>query len=218
MYSRIKRTVVSGCMILSLIIPSVQVGARENEGAYVNDASDRIEIGNQDISRLFLVEDGHVVPGAVENRRIDQTLTPEAGSELFLLNTIFEAEGEETLPQEALARSSWTGQVSCEDSSQVKDAGLMFDGDNNTDVDYYVTGTDFPYTLTIDLGQEMEMNRAAFSVYADKSDPVNYEVYTDFKIQYEKDGQWIDAYASSEGTHKITYTVFNGTEQYGQIG
>lgn len=154
MYSRIKRTVVSGCMILSLIIPSVQVGAREDEGAYVNEASDRIEIGNQDISRLFLVEDGHVVPGAVENRRIDQTLTPEAGSELFLLNTIFEAEGEETLPQEALARSSWTGQVSCEDSSQVKDAGLMFDGDNNTDVDYYVTGTDSPYTLTIDLGQE----------------------------------------------------------------
>ena len=72
--------------------------------------------------------------------------------------------------------------------------------------------------LTIDLGQEMEMNRAAFSVYADKSDPVNYEVYTDFKIQYEKDGQWIDAYASSEGTHEITYPVFNGTEQYGQNG
>ena len=43
MYSRIKRTVVSGCMILSLIIPSVQVGAREDEGAYVNDASDRIK-------------------------------------------------------------------------------------------------------------------------------------------------------------------------------
>ena len=70
--------------------------------------------------------------------------------------------------------------------------------------------------LTIDLGAEMEMNRAAFSVYADRSDPLNYEVYTDFKIQYEKDGQWIDAYDSSAGTHKIVYPVFNGTEQYGQ--
>ena len=72
--------------------------------------------------------------------------------------------------------------------------------------------------LTIDLGEEMEMNRAAFSVYADRSDPVNYEVYTDFKIQYEKDGQWIDAYDSSAGTHKIVYPVFNGTEQYGANG
>ena len=154
MYSRMKRAVISGCMVLALVLPSVQVSARENTGAYVDESSDKIEIGNPYISRSFLVEDGHVLPGTVENRRIGQTLTAEEGSELFLLNTIFEAEGEETIPQEALARSQWKGEVSCEDSSQVKDAALMFDGDKNTDVDYYVTGTDFPYTLTIDLGKE----------------------------------------------------------------
>ena len=72
--------------------------------------------------------------------------------------------------------------------------------------------------LTIDLGEEMEMNSVAFKVYADKSDPQDYEVYTDFKIQYEKDGQWVDAYDSSAGTHQITYPVFDGTEKYGQNG
>ena len=145
MYRRMKRAVISGCMVLSLVMPSVQVSAQENAGAYVDESADKIEIGNPYIARSFLVEDGHVLPGTVENRRIGQTLTAEEGAELFLLNTLFEAEGEETIPQEALVRSQWKGEVSCEDSSQVKDAALMFDGDKNTDVDYYVTGTDFPY-------------------------------------------------------------------------
>lgn len=72
--------------------------------------------------------------------------------------------------------------------------------------------------LTIDLGEETELNRVAFKVYADKSNPQEYEVYTDFKIQYEKDGQWVDAYDSSAGTHQVTYPVFDGTEKYGQNG
>ncbi len=154
MHNRLKRSVISVCTAFTLILPSVPVSAAQTQGAYVKESSDKIEIGNSDISRTILIEDGQVLPGAIDNERIDRALEPQEGSELFLLNTVFEAEGEETLPQNTLERAQWQGEVSCENSGQVKDAALMFDGNKDTDVDYYVKGTEFPYTLTIDLGQE----------------------------------------------------------------
>ena len=73
------------------------------------------------------------------------------------------------------------------------------------------------YWLEVDLGAETQLNHMKFQVYSDRSDPVNYEVYTEFKIQYLKDGTWVDAYDSSAMTHQITYPVYNGTESYNNV-
>lgn len=73
------------------------------------------------------------------------------------------------------------------------------------------------YWLEVDLGAETQLNHMKFQVYSDRSDPANYEVYTDFKIQYLKDGAWVDAYDSSAMTHQITYPVYNGTESYNNV-
>ncbi|MDY3990062.1 MAG: alpha-L-fucosidase [Massilioclostridium sp.] len=73
------------------------------------------------------------------------------------------------------------------------------------------------YWFEVDFGKEEQVNNIAFQVYSDRSDPVNYEVYTDFKIQYLKDGTWMDAYDSSSMTHQITYPVYNGTESYNNV-
>ena len=70
------------------------------------------------------------------------------------------------------------------------------------------------YSLEVDFGAATTFDTICFDVYADRADEANYEVYTDFQIQYEKDGQWVTAFDSSENDSKIRYPRFDGTEVY----
>lgn len=99
--------------------------------------------------------------------------------------------------------------------SQQYPAALAVDGSDRT---RWATQPDQPeYWLEIDLGQAVPLNLVKFRVYSDRADPVNYEVYTSFKIQAMKDGAWTDVYDSAEGTHSTVYPVYNGSESYSNV-
>ena len=73
------------------------------------------------------------------------------------------------------------------------------------------------YWLEYDFGEEKTFDMIDFQVYSDKSDPAGFEVYKDFQLQYEKDGEWVNFYDSVSASPDITYPVYNGTESYDGI-
>ena len=70
------------------------------------------------------------------------------------------------------------------------------------------------YWLEYDLGEEKTFDMISFQVYSDKSGPAGFEVYKDFQLQYEKDGEWVNFYDSASASPDITYPVYNGTESF----
>lgn len=79
-----------------------------------------------------------------------------------MIETLAEPQGEEVIPTQELNRGDWRGEVTGTGSDHVEDAANLFDGSDATETDYYVNGTDFPYTLTVDLGTSQTFQTFSF--------------------------------------------------------
>ena len=62
-------------------------------------SSDGISIGNGYLERNYSIKDGHIVTSSIENKRINLTTVPGAGSEDFVINTISEDISETEKPK-----------------------------------------------------------------------------------------------------------------------
>ena len=159
-------------------------------------SSDGISIGNGYLERNYSIKDGHIVTSSIENKRINLTTVPGAGSEDFVINTISEGSSETEDPivndpiyeyTQPMSTEGWTASLYNKDGTAFADnmVQLLFDGDLNTYVDnWQISG--LPMTLDIDFGSEKEI--AGMSVnkrpgYADSAYGTNgtmgtYEIWT----------------------------------------
>ena len=113
-----------------------------------------------------------------------------------MIETLAEPQGEEVIPTQKLNRGDWRGEVTGTGSDHVEDAANLFDGSDATETDYYVNGTDFPYTLTVDLGTSQTFQSFSFQKRQGNANVlwgINGTVGK-YRLQVSEGGtEWIDA-------------------------
>ena len=159
---KIVNLLLSAVMASTMIVQGAAFDAQAAEGVSAEVSDDGAVIGNGYLTRSFQIEDGHLRTESLHNRRIDRTLVPQEGSADFVIETLAEPQGEEVIPTQELNRGDWHGEVTGTGSDHVEDAANLFDGSDATETDYYVNGTDFPYTLTVDLGASQTFQSFSF--------------------------------------------------------
>ncbi len=193
---KIVNLLLSAVMASTMIVQGAAFDAQAAEGVSAEVSDDGAVIGNGYLTRSFQIEDGHLRTESLHNRRIDRTLVPQEGSADFVIETLAEPQGEEVIPTQELNRGDWHGEVTGTGSDHVEDAANLFDGSDATETDYYVNGTDFPYTLTVDLGASQTFQSFSFQKRQGNANVlwgINGTVGK-YRLQVSEDGnEWIDA-------------------------
>ena len=149
-------------LVISLLFQYIPESIYAKNSVEVNQSSEKISIENEYISREFSIQNDTLQTTSLVNKRIGETLTPQTGSEDFLINTIISTEDTGVKPVAEIDRSAWKGHITGQGSSKEIDAKNLFDGNDKTEAEYYDTSTNFPYVLTIDLGIEETFNSFSF--------------------------------------------------------
>ena len=193
---KIVNLLLSAAMASTMLFQGAAFDAQAAEGVSAEVSDDGAVIGNGYLTRSFQIEDGHLRTESLHNRRIDRTLVPQEGSADFVIETLAEPQGEEVIPTQELNRGDWRGEVTGTGSDHVEDAANLFDGSDATETDYYVNGTDFPYTLTVDLGTSQTFQSFSFQKRQGNANVlwgINGTVGK-YRLQVSEDGtEWIDA-------------------------
>ena len=193
---KIVNLLLSAVMASTMVFQGAAFDAQPAEGVSAEVSDDGAVIGNGYLTRSFQIEDGHLRTESLHNRRIDRTLVPQEGSADFVIETLAEPQGEEVIPIQELNRGDWHGEVTGTGSDHVEDAANLFDGSDATETDYYVNGTDFPYTLTVDLGASQTFQSFSFQKRQGNANVlwgINGTVGK-YRLQVSEDGnEWIDA-------------------------
>ena len=193
---KIVNLLLSAVMASTMVFSGAGLDAQAAQGVYAEVSEDGAVIGNGYLTRSFRIEDGRLRTDALHNLRIDRTLIPQEGSDDFVIETLAQPQGEEVIPTQELERGDWRGEVTGTGSDHVEDAANLFDGNDATETDYYVTGTDFPYTLTVDLGASQTFQSFSFQKRQGNANVlwgINGTVGK-YRLQVSEDGiEWIDA-------------------------
>ena len=193
---KIVNLLLSAVMASTMVFSGAGLDAQAAQGVYAEVSEDGAVIGNGYLTRSFRIEDGRLRTDALHNLRIDRTLIPQEGSDDFVIETLAQPQGEEVIPTQELERGDWRGEVTGTGSDHVEDAANLFDGNDATETDYYVTGTDFPYTLTVDLGALQTFQSFSFQKRQGNANVlwgINGTVGK-YRLQVSEDGiEWIDA-------------------------
>ena len=193
---KIVNLLLSAVMASTMVFQGAAFDAQAAEGVSAEVSDDGAVIGNGYLTRSFQIEDGHLRTESLHNRRIDRTLVPQEGSADFVIETLAEPQGEEVIPTQELNRGDWHGEVTGTGSDHVEDAANLFDGSDATETDYYVNGTDFPYTLTVDLGASQTFQSFSFQKRQGNANVlwgINGTIGK-YRLQVSEDGtEWIDA-------------------------
>ena len=193
---KIVNLLLSAVMASTMVFSGAAFDAQAAQGVHAEVSEDGAVIGNGYLTRSFRIEDGRLRTDALHNLRIDRTLIPQEGSDDFVIETLAQPQGEEVIPTQELERGDWRGEVTGTGSDHVEDAAKLFDGNDATETDYYVTGTDFPYTLTVDLGASQTFQSFSFQKRQGNANVlwgINGTVGK-YRLQVSEDGtEWIDA-------------------------
>ena len=193
---KIVNLLLSAVMASTMVFQGAAFDAQAAEGVSAEVSDDGAVIGNGYLTRSFQIEDGHLRTESLHNRRIDRTLVPQEGSADFVIETLAEPQGEEVIPTQELNRGDWRGEVTGTGSDHVENAANLFDGSDATEADYYVNGTDFPYTLTVDLGTSQTFHSFSFQKRQGNANVlwgINGTIGK-YRLQVSEDGtEWIDA-------------------------
>lgn len=204
---KIVNLLLSAAMASTMLFQGAAFDAQAAEGVSAEVSDDGAVIGNGYLTRSFQIEDGHLRTESLHNRRIDRTLVPQEGSADFVIETLAEPQGEEVIPTQELNRGDWRGEVTGTGSDHVEDAANLFDGSDATETDYYVNGTDFPYTLTVDLGTSQTFQSFSFQKRQGNANVlwgINGTIGK-YRLQVSEDGtEWIDA-----GSDEFTREDYN---------
>ena len=207
------KRVFSSALVISLLFQYIPEGVYAKNGVEVNQDSEKISIENEYISREFSIHDDILQTTSLVNKRIGETLIPQTGSEDFLINTIVPVEATDVNPVREIERSTWKGHVTGQGSSREIDAKNLFDGDDNTETEYYDTSTNFPYVLTVDLGKEETFKSFSFQKRVGNSNPawgINGTI-GEYELQVSTDGtNWLDAGSGEFTREDYNLHVVNG--------
>ncbi|WP_286229802.1 discoidin domain-containing protein [Neobacillus mesonae] len=194
---------LSTAVALSVTFPigshssSTKVSAAEP--SFINIAKDKVEIGNNSITRVIDVSDSKLKTKAVTNKRIGKDLVPEEGSEDFIIHLVPEKQTPEDpdiqKPKSQIDRKNWTAKVS-DSSGKSKDGATMLDGDDSTYVDFYDGKKAWPYEAVIDLKEERTIGSFGYQKrpgYQDQAYGINGTLGK-YEIKVSSDGEnWTDA-------------------------
>ena len=188
-HRRLLGGILTTALSLSAVSQNLAVLAREESRGTdfeVSIADSGITIGNDKISRSFAIEDKHVTPTEVTNKKINRTLAPAEGSSNFVISAKTPGSIDTSKPvienpqkfnfenSTPMDRSNWKISLTSShpDGFTSTNAGKLIDGDLNTNPDDYSKAVN-PWDVTIDLGEVKTVS--AFAV--DKRPGFKEEIY-----------------------------------------
>lgn len=121
-----------------------------------------ISIGNEYLSREYVIEDGHINTSAINNHRMDgeNTIEMQDGSEDFVIHLF-----DEEYPFRELDKTGWKITVRNGDGTEFPQSEATRLADGSTLIHPQITGSIYektPFTLDIDLGSEQTVS--SFSI------------------------------------------------------
>lgn len=217
------KSLLAGALAVSVAVSGIPVTAMAAgdtaSKAQVTISDGSITVGNGYLTRTYGITGGKINTTEVKNSRINSTLTPQAGSQDFVINTISQKPvdpvdpvtppaTEEKVPTDKLDTASWSISIKNAAGSAFPDAAakMVIDGDVDTyPNEWAISGN--PFTVDIDMGAEQTV--ASFSVdkrpgYEDQAYGINGTM-GEFEILVSKDGENY----TSAGTGEFTEEAWN---------
>ena len=214
---------LSTAIVVSVTLPigsnssSTKVSAAGS--SFVNIAKDKVEIGNDAITRVMDISDSKLKTKIVSNKRIGKDLVPGEGSEDFAIHLVPERQTSEEpsketntripdaqKPKNQLDRTNWTATV-YDSVGKAKDGATILDGENNTYVDFSDGSKAWPYEVVIDLKEEKTIGSFGYQKrpgFQDQAYGINGTIGK-YEIKVSSDGKnWTDA-----GTGEFSSKDFN---------
>lgn len=218
--SKCLKSLLAGALAVSVAVSGIPVTAMAAGDAVsksqVTISNDTITVGNGYLTRTYAIADGKIHTAEVKNSRINSTLTPQAGSQDFVINTISEEPvdpvdppaTDEKVPTEKLDTASWSISIKNAAGTAFPDASAKkaIDGDLNTYPDEYsISGNPF----TVDIDMKTAQTVSSFSVnkrpgYTDQAYGINGTM-GEFEVLVSEDG----TNYTSAGTGEFTEKAWN---------
>lgn len=192
-------------------------------------ANSDFSVGNQDISRNFSLNNGHLKTTSIVNNRLKSQIIPLDTSNDFAIKVFKDSTTtkDEILPKIELDRSLFSAKVVDIDNKE-KEGSALFDGNLETIVDFYDGNKQtFQYDIIVDLGANVPVGSFAYQKRPGFSD-ANYGIngtIGKFQLFVSDDGSnWKNAgdgefkrddYAlySKDGLHNIGKLVIANFDQ-----
>lgn len=165
---------LKGSLSLSLAYMSLGINmtAQAAGGVQTNITNSSIKIENDYIGREYNIQDGHVLTKELANKRANTTLTPQEGSEDFMIHLVSHDEKPTPKPEihndpvyivngvdQRIDTAAWTAtlQNAGGQSFSESEVNKLFDNNPDTFVDnYQINGN--PFTLSIDMGSAQSIS------------------------------------------------------------
>lgn len=221
---------LSTVLLASVILPVGSNSSSTNVSAagssFVNLTNDKVVIGNDAIERVMDLSDSKLKTKKVSNKRIGKDLVPEEGSEDFAIHLVPEDQTPEEpdKPKIQLERTNWIATV-YDSVGKAKNGATMFDGDNNTYVDFWDGNRAWPYEVVIDLKEEKTIGSFGYQKrpgVQDQAYGINGTIGK-YEIKVSSDGEnWTDAgagefSAKDYNLHKVDHLYNVGDMVYGNL-